>query len=167
MSIAAVVLIAVLAPGPVYKCKDSAGAISFSDRPCTSGAELVKTTQLPSDRRTAAVAEDPKWCDEGPAPDALVAACLDAWRPSLRDPRGAYAEGGRLTRNKKNGDLDVFVNGYAKNGFGGTNAIEMQCKRTAENEIDAAGTESWVRLYLAFSRLDVKPSPHPVESCSE
>ncbi|MDC8011687.1 DUF4124 domain-containing protein [Tahibacter soli] len=170
MNLALVFVLSVIAQGPAYKCKDAAGAISFSDRPCPSGADLVKKTALPSDggrgSASSVTGDDPRWCDEGVAPADLVNACLDAWRPSLRDPRGAYAEGGRLTRNQKNGDLDVFVNGYAKNGFGGTNALEMQCKRTPENALETSGTESWIKLYLAFSQLNVKPSPHVVEQCS-
>lgn len=72
-----------------------------------------------------------------------------------------------MGENEKSGDLDVFINGYAKNGFGGVNAMEMVCKRDAQNQLDSEGTASWIKLYQAFQTLDMKWDRHQLRDCAE
>lgn len=139
-----------MAAAPTYKCKDAAGAVTFSDRPCGGNAEVVKI------RRDVSRSAEQEWCDQGPAPAELVARCVDAWRPAMRDPRGAYADGGVLVRGKNSPARAVIVDGYAKNGYGGTNAVTMWCGLASGDALDSEKTGEWVKAWQALDAAGIK-----------
>lgn len=71
-----------------------------------------------------------------PAIEPLAEACLNWYRPMLRDPRGAYVRDTRLEKNV----LRMTI--YATNGFGG------YVNKAAACEIKAGAVEeSWTRLH--------------------
>ncbi len=146
--------------GTVYKCKGPDGGVVFSDTQCGTDATAVATfgqKKVP----------DPFWCSQGSAPQSLVDQCLDAWRPGLRDPRAGYADGGLLVTHGRTGKRSIFVDGHARNGFGGFNGILMECDLSGDDAIDQVGTAEWVKLYGAFSRLDIDRTPHDVRVCEK
>jgi hypothetical protein len=137
-----------MASAAMFKCKDAAGAITFSDRPCGGTQEVVA---VPGAHATMKAHDDPpQWCNLGPAPQTLVDTCLDEWRKRMRDPRSAAAAGGTLTRNTKSHQLDVFVKVTTKDtATGATSAMEIQCGRTEGNTIALIPTQQW------FAQADV------------
>jgi len=143
----ALLALAPMASAAMFKCKDAAGAITFSDRPCGGTQEVVA---VPGAHATMKAHDDPpQWCNLGPAPQALVDACLDEWRKRMRDPRSAVAAGGTLTRNTKSHQLDVFVKVNAKDAAGAASSVEIQCGRTEGNTIALIPTQQW------FAQADV------------
>lgn len=146
--------------GTVYKCKGTDGGVVFSDTPCGTDAKAVATfgqKKVP----------DAFWCAQGSAPQSLVDQCLDAWRPGLRDPRAAYADGGVLVTHGRTGKRSIFVDGHARNGFGGFNGMLMECDISGDGAIDQVGTGEWVNLYMAFSRLNVDRESHDIRVCDK
>lgn len=146
----------------VYKCKSKDGATTFSDTPCSDRAEAVK---LRNSGPTTSNREPVVWCADGPAPTDLVQACVDQWRPRLRDPRAAYADSGQLVHELKSGAQQVFVDGHAKNGFGGMNSMLMQCG-VKDGVLDAAATKIWFDLDDIKGNTPRDKFPPPlVKSC--
>ena len=143
-----------------YKCVKPDGSTIFSDSPCGANAKSVAIA--PSRK---APPSETIWCREGAAPTELVERCVDAWRPTLRDPRSAYADTGTLVHPKDSpASRQVFVDGHAKNGFGGMNALPMRCAVEANGEhVDAEGTRFWLGL---ASGVDPAKLPAPrIEDC--
>lgn len=123
--------------GDVYKCVGADGKVAYKDTPCATDAKQ-KVMSVGSSHHDV----ETYWCNDGVAPSELVSECLESWRPVLRDPRGAYAEGGMLVHDKAAGTKMVFVDGYAKNGFGGINSFPMKCGIDGEH-IDSKNTTFW------------------------
>lgn len=94
-----------------------------------------------------------------------VHACLDLWRPSLRDPHAAYADGGVLVHNEKTNERAIFVDAYARNGFGGFNPMRMSCGLDEHGDVSSTASEGWMKLARAFATLHVEPSRLPTKSC--
>ena len=143
-----------------YKCTAEDGSIIFSDTPCSADAKPVSSW----DNQTKV---DPFWCDKGIADQTIVDHCLDTWRPAFRDPRAAYAEGGRLVAHGVSGKRSIFINAYLRNGFGGINSEMLECDLTTSDEIEATGTADWMRLYRAFAGLDIDRTPHAIRICGD
>lgn len=150
----------------VYKCKDDKGGIVFTDKKCEYDAapQRIWDSQLGPPSVSYA---DPVWCDDGAAEHAAIQSCLELWRPSLRDPRSAYAESGSYVHNQNTGERAVFVNGHAKNGFGGFNSLRMTCGVDDEGAVSASASAEWLKLAEAFATLGVTPTLLPVRACGK
>jgi uncharacterized protein DUF4124 len=151
--------------GTIYKCKGADGKTTFSDIPCAKDAEPVKIWD--SQMGGSATASGAYFCNVGAAPPELVQACLEVWKPTLRDPHSGYADSGVIVVSSRTKARSVFIDGHARNGFGGINALPMECGLTADNAIDPKSTADWVKLRQAFSGLNVTPSQHDVRDCPE
>lgn len=152
-------LVSPMANAAIYKCT-AGGKTNFQDRPCESSNDQ-KIIEKPAEKRTAASQGGHKRVLLTETPDkTLIDACLDIFRPKLRDPRGAYADGGVFQQVSLEGDAskppwrEVVVSGRATNGYGGYVAKNFHCIVDSENKIDAKGTE----MYQALFTLGIDPS---------
>lgn len=75
---------------------------------------------------------------------SLVDACVNKYRPWLKDPRSLYVVGSNITNGK------LVVDGRAKNSFGGYVPGTYTCALWGD-DIDDSGTE----VYLAMFRLGI------------
>lgn len=157
-------LIAAPVSAAVYRCKTANGEVRFSDAPCAA-SEDEKVIQKPPAQasRTASVPKTSSGylrtkLPQEPTKD-LVDACLNVFRPQLRDPRGAYADGGELQNvalPEKPGLApwrEVVVYGRATNGFGGYIGKRFHCMLGDDLTIDYKRTE----MYQSLFTLGVDP----------
>jgi len=157
----ALILVAVLAATPVWavnKCTGSDGKVSFQDAPCTAGkAEKVAVSVQPlidpnaaaeaanrAKPATALVATTVPPTVQAPAPaqpmrsplEQEAEICLNWYRPSLRDPAGAYF----TTLSKEGRVLKMMI--HATNGYGGYVKQEGVCE-FKYGSID----EGWTKIH--------------------
>ena len=133
----AVVVLATLLTVPawaIHKCTGPDGKLTFQDAPCAGQGEKIEVRPASGPARMAAPAATPKTpASSGhlpapatapltaqPAPAATQSplareaeACLDWYKPKLRDPKGAY-----LTEPAKEGRV-LSITIHATNGYGG------------------------------------------------
>ncbi|MFT3800804.1 MAG: hypothetical protein QM766_06235 [Burkholderiaceae bacterium] len=94
------------------------------------------------------------------ASDELVGACIDQWRPILKDPQSAYPVGSRIDEvtNLEKRDTppwkEIVVDGRAKNSFGGYIPATFGCGLSADGQIDAIVTEGYKALYQLNVKFD-------------
>lgn len=81
---------------------------------------------------------------DGNASDSLVDACVNKYRPWLKDPRSLYVVSSNITNGK------LVIDGRAKNSFGGYVPGTYTCALSGD-AIDDSGTE----VYLAMFRLGI------------
>lgn len=140
----------------IYKCGHT-----YSDRPCGNQAKVVQPIKRGPPRHKTPT----PICIDGPASKAVVAACLDQWRPILRDPKGAYATGGILGHyHKAGGEHVVVLDAYFRNGMGGYNGEQAICT-VVNGRVDATGTQAHTSLWHALATLDVEKTPVDLTAC--
>jgi Domain of unknown function (DUF4124) len=158
-----------------HKCVGADGRVVYSDTPCATDAKQseVYGTQPRQANRGAA----PTWQENrGAAPTraglgkkreklaltpstAQVGECVEAWRPSMRDPHSLYALGSTMQRvtNLERPDVkpwnEVVLDARSKNGFGGYNAIRLLCPLSQDGSLDAKTMEA----YKALRTLGIEP----------
>ena len=121
----------------VYKCKSDIGVI-FSDKPCADNAKSVRMDgRSPYEKN----ARQEEWKPFGLGKLETANSCIDAWRPSLKDP-----ESGRLVNDNPtllvvtDGKRKVLVfEGRAKNGFGALSVQYFLCDLDEEGNILGGG----------------------------
>lgn len=117
----------------VYKCKKADGTTEYSSHPCAGNAEkIVMDGRSPYERKTDA---EKIWSVTGIPTAGQSHKCIEAWRPTLKDP-----DSGRIASDDKPGILItggprrvLITEGRARNGFGGMGVQYFVC------EVDQAG----------------------------
>jgi hypothetical protein len=151
MFLAAAILVAVAA-GPTYKCKDAQGV--WSESACTGAA----APPPPSD--VAKYGSDKsKWVWKGRSGEAAAQACVEDWRPIMKDPESAQLgpERNGLIMESAN-DRHIVVPGRARNGFGGLGVHWFVCRVNLDGSVvtgssgDLTSKSKWIEdLSLDFA----------------
>lgn len=142
MRIGFALLLCVAAPcsAGIYRCDDPVTAERiFQDAPCPDGKIERKYDDDPR-------VESPKkrygdrldqWVVAGVPSSESMAACVEEWRPLLKDPDSASISPGKFPGVIVEGakDRHVIVEGRAKNGFGGLGVQYFVCSINLDGSI--------------------------------
>lgn len=141
----------------INKCTSADGKVSFQDAPCAAGTSaariVVKPAAGPAGSQPAqAKASAPERANpasptqtEQPVQnqppqkselERLADACLEWYKPMLRDPRGAYHRDAQL------GSSVLQMTIYATNGFGGYTSKSAACE-IKRGQVD----DGWTRIH--------------------
>ncbi len=135
----AALLLATSPAWAINKCTGTDGKVAYQDAPCTGKGEKIEArpssglvlskeapVKLPVAAEVPAPSAPPTLAvQQNPAKSPLVQeadACLDWYRPKLRDPAGAY-----YSEPAKDGRV-VFVTVHATNGYGGYVTKDAACE---------------------------------------
>lgn len=141
---------------PIYKCRED-GETIYSATPCRDAQQaavgrLDGRPEIRSARRPPAAGKARTVLTDAPSADTQ-AACLEAYRPLLRDPHSAYAVGGRLeqVRDPQRPEVsewrEIVVDGRATNSFGGFVPQSFVCALTAEGDLAQDLTATYRHLF--------------------
>jgi len=109
----------------VYKCTDANGAVEYRQSPCSGKKSDILEVDGQSPSEKANIAKR-IWKIAGQGNMAAANACLDAWRPNLKDPdSGRIVDAGIIVASP---DRKVIISeGRARNGFGGLGVQYFLC----------------------------------------
>lgn len=149
-----------VANADMFKCKDASGKIGYQDYPCTTTTISYKKnvpSQTISYKKNvptqAKILTDElkRRSSEEPITKETQDACLDEFRPMLKDPRSAYVQEAfksYVTNSKmKNERAEVVLDARAKNSFGGFIPQAFVCGINDDGSIDKKGTETYKALF--------------------
>lgn len=125
-------LVANAANAAIYRCDDPVTAERvFQDTPCPEGKIERKFDEDPrvdSPRKKYGAALD-QWVVAGVPERSSMDACVEEWRPLLKDPGSASITPGKFPGVIVEGakDRHIIVEGRAKNGFGALGAQYFVC----------------------------------------
>ena len=137
-----------------YKCVGPDGRVVYTETPCATDTKQseVKGTQ----QRTAGQGRKRETLKDVPS-EEQISQCVEAWRPSMRDPQSLYSQGAvmQLVTNSERPDVkpwrEIVLDARSKNGFGGYNAIRLHCPLNDQDGID----QKTLDAYKALRTLDI------------
>jgi len=109
----------------IYKCTNADGGVEYRQSPCTGKKSDVLEVDGQSPRDKADSAKR-VWTVSGQGTIVIADACLEAWRPRLKDPdSGRIVDAGIIVAspNRK----VIVAEGRARNGFGGMGVQYFLC----------------------------------------
>lgn len=161
LALTAALLCCAAAPAlAINKCTDKGGKVVYQETPCQDGAQGASVrvfagqgdpSAQPVPRKEERQAAEPAPADRpvpsqaaslgpqagtGDGADALVAQCLNWYRPRLKNPAGAYADGA-----SRNGSV-LTITVYGTNSFGGYVGKQAACE-IKHGRIDA----DWTKIH--------------------
>ena len=137
-----------------YKCVGPDGRVVYTEAPCATDTKQseVRGTQ----QQTAGQGRKRETLKDVPS-EEQISQCVEAWRPSMRDPQSLYSQGAvmQLVTNSERPDVkpwrEIVLDARSKNGFGGYNAIRLHCPLNDQDGIDQ---KTW-DAYKALRTLDI------------
>jgi len=137
-----------------YKCVGPDGRVVYTEAPCATDTKQseVRGTQ----QQTAGQGRKRETLKDVPS-EEQISQCVEAWRPSMRDPQSLYSQGAvmQLVTNSERPDVkpwrEIVLDARSKNGFGGYNAIRLHCPLNDQDGID----QKTLDAYKALRTLDI------------
>jgi|JI10StandDraft_1071094.scaffolds.fasta_scaffold646142_2 hypothetical protein len=137
-----------------YKCVGPDGRVVYTEAPCATDTKQseVRGTQ----QQTAGQGRKRETLKDVPS-EEQISQCVEAWRPSMRDPQSLYSQGAvmQLVTNSERPDVkpwrEIVLDARSKNGFGGYNAIRLHCPLNGQDGID----QKTLDAYKALRTLDI------------
>ena len=137
-----------------YKCVGPDGRVVYTEAPCATDTKQseVRGTQ----QQTAGQGRKRETLKDVPS-EEQISQCVEAWRPSMRDPQSLYSQESvmQLVTNRERPDVkpwrEIVLDARSKNGFGGYNAIRLHCPLNDQDGID----QKTLDAYKALRTLDI------------
>lgn len=154
---AAYVAFAITPAHAINKCVGADGRVVYSDTACAAG-EKQSDLKVPSKVSTGV--DIKRDVLQEPPTDDQAKTCLEAWRPTMRDPRGLYSQRAvlRLSTNRARPEQkpwkEVVLEAHATNGFGGYTDVRLVCRLTQSGSIDIEALETLKTLQRVVGHLD-------------
>lgn len=140
-----------------YKCVGPDGRVVYTDTPCATDTKQseVRGTQ----QRASGQGRKRETLKDAPS-EEQVRRCVEAWRPSMRDPQSLYSQGAvmQLVTNRERPDMqpwrEIVLDARSKNGFGGYNAIQLHCPLNGQDGIDQKTLDAYKALRTLGIEID-------------
>lgn len=129
-------LLAVAVMGPTYKCKDASG--HWSEAACTGSAAPPPPSEY------AKFGNDKtKWIWHPGADQITASACVDDWRPLMKDPDSAQLgpEGTAVVMESAK-ESHIVIPGRARNSFGALGVHWFVCRLNPDGTVQHGSAQS-------------------------
>ena len=137
-----------------YKCVGPDGRVVYTEAPCAT--DTKQSEGRGTQQQTAGQGRKRETLKDVPS-EEQISQCVEAWRPSMRDPQSLYSQGAvmQLVTNSERPDVkpwrEIVLDARSKNGFGGYNAIRLHCPLNGQDGID----QKTLDAYKALRTLDI------------